>query len=52
MSEAFPLIDATVANATAEGQGTAVQYAHWAKSVVLNAAGRYDEAFVVGRPGQ
>jgi DNA-binding CsgD family transcriptional regulator len=45
-SEAFPLIDATVANATAEGQGTAVQYAHWARSVVLNAVGRYDEAFV------
>ena len=47
MSEAFPLIDATVANATAEGQGTAVQYAHWAKSVLLNAAGRYDEALEV-----
>ena len=47
VSEAFPLIDATVANATAEGQGTAVQYAHWAKSVVLNAVGRYDDAFVV-----
>ena len=45
--EAFPLIDGTVANATAEGQGTAVQYAHWAKSVILNALGRYDEAFVV-----
>ncbi|TQM43654.1 helix-turn-helix transcriptional regulator [Pseudonocardia cypriaca] len=45
-SEAFPLVDATVANATAEGQGTAVQYAHWARSVVLNAVGRYDEAFV------
>jgi DNA-binding CsgD family transcriptional regulator len=46
VSEAIALIDATVANATAEGQGTAVQYAHWAKSVLLNAAGRYDEAFV------
>jgi DNA-binding CsgD family transcriptional regulator len=42
--EAFPLIDATVATATAEGQGTAVQYARWARSVVLNATGRYDEA--------
>jgi hypothetical protein len=46
IGEAFPLIDATVANATAEGQGTAVQYAHWARSVVLNAAGRYDDAFI------
>ena len=30
-----------------EGQGTAAQYAHWAKSVILNAAGQYDEAFAV-----
>jgi DNA-binding CsgD family transcriptional regulator/tetratricopeptide (TPR) repeat protein len=43
--EAFPLVEGTVATATAEGQGTAVQYAYWAKSVVLNAVGRYDEAF-------
>ena len=49
VSEAIPLIDATVANATAEGQGTAVQYAHWARSVLLNAVGRYDEAFEVAR---
>jgi DNA-binding CsgD family transcriptional regulator len=46
MSEALPLIDSTVADATAEGQGTAVQYAHWAKSVVLNATGHYADAFV------
>jgi ATP/maltotriose-dependent transcriptional regulator MalT len=46
-SEAFPLMDATVTNAAAEGQGTAVQYAHWARSVVLNAAGRYEEALVL-----
>ena len=26
------------------GQGTAVQYAHWARSVLLNGLGRYDEA--------
>ncbi|HEY1970776.1 MAG TPA: LuxR C-terminal-related transcriptional regulator [Pseudonocardia sp.] len=42
--EAFPLIDATIERATAEGQGIAVQYAHWARSVVLNALGRYEEA--------
>jgi DNA-binding CsgD family transcriptional regulator len=42
--EAFPLIEATIRSATAEGQGTAVQYARWASSVVLNALGRYEEA--------
>ena len=48
-SEALPLVDATVAAATAEGQGTAVQYAHWARSVVLNALARYDEARAAAR---
>jgi DNA-binding CsgD family transcriptional regulator len=43
-AEASTLIDTTIAEATAGGQGTAVQYAHWARSVVLNAAGRYEEA--------
>jgi DNA-binding CsgD family transcriptional regulator/tetratricopeptide (TPR) repeat protein len=43
-AEAGPLIDATIAEATAGGQGTAVQYARWARAVVMNAAGRYDEA--------
>jgi DNA-binding CsgD family transcriptional regulator len=42
--EAFPLIAATVEGAVAEGQGTAVQYARWAASVVLNGLGRYEEA--------
>ncbi|MFI5695339.1 ATP-binding protein [Kribbella sp. NPDC051586] len=42
--EAFPLIDDTIARTTAEGQGTAAQYARWAKSVVLNGLGHHDEA--------
>jgi DNA-binding CsgD family transcriptional regulator len=42
--QAFPVIDATIEEATAGGQGTAVQYARWARSVVLNALGRYEEA--------
>jgi DNA-binding NarL/FixJ family response regulator len=42
--EATALIDATIAEATAGGQGTAVQYAHWARAIVMNALGRYDEA--------
>jgi DNA-binding CsgD family transcriptional regulator len=43
-SEAFTLIDATIEDATIGGQGTAVQYAYWAKAMVLNALGRYEEA--------
>ena len=38
------MIDATIEECTAGGQGTAVQYAHWARSVLLNGLGRYDEA--------
>jgi DNA-binding CsgD family transcriptional regulator len=41
---ALPLIEATIESAAAEGQGTAVQYARWASSVVFNALGRYEEA--------
>ncbi|WP_433158273.1 helix-turn-helix transcriptional regulator [Kribbella sp. CA-247076] len=44
--EAFPLIDDTIARATVEGQGTAVQYARWTKAVVLNALGRHDDALL------
>jgi DNA-binding CsgD family transcriptional regulator len=42
--EAFPLIDAVIESAVARGQGNAVQYALWARSVVLNGLGRYEEA--------
>jgi ATP/maltotriose-dependent transcriptional regulator MalT len=47
--EASALIDATIAGATAGGQGTAVQYALWARAVVLNGAGRYAEALPAAR---
>jgi DNA-binding CsgD family transcriptional regulator len=43
-AEASRLIDGTINEATGGGQGTAVQYAHWANSVVMNARGRYKEA--------
>ncbi|HEY7256645.1 MAG TPA: AAA family ATPase [Solirubrobacterales bacterium] len=43
-AEASALIDATIEEATAGGQGTAVQYAHWANAVLLNGLGRYPEA--------
>ncbi|TDW22624.1 ATP-binding protein [Kribbella kalugense] len=42
--DAFGLIDDTITRTTAEGQGTAAQYARWAKSVVLNGLGHHDEA--------
>ena len=48
-AEAFQLIDATITEATAGGQGTAVQYARWARSLVLNALGRYDEALAAAQ---
>ena len=38
------LIDGSIQAFTAGGQGTAVQYAHWARSLLLNGVGRYAEA--------
>jgi DNA-binding CsgD family transcriptional regulator len=43
-AEASELIDGIVTDATAAGQGTAVQYARWANSVLMNGLGRYEEA--------
>jgi DNA-binding CsgD family transcriptional regulator len=43
-AEAEAMIDATIREATAGGQGTAVQYARWARSILLNGLGRYAEA--------
>jgi DNA-binding CsgD family transcriptional regulator len=43
-SRASGLIDATIDEFTAGGQGTAVQYARWARAMLLNGLGRYREA--------
>ena len=43
-AEASELIQRVITGAAASGQGTAVQYAHWANSVLMNGLGRYDEA--------
>ena len=48
-AEASGLIDATIEECTAGGQGSAVQYAHWARSVLLNGLGRYQEAMAAAR---
>jgi DNA-binding CsgD family transcriptional regulator len=47
--DASKLIDATIREATAGGQGTAVQYARWARSAVLNGLGRYAEALAAAQ---
>ncbi len=47
--EASALIGATIKEATALGQGTAVQYAHWSNAVVSNALGRYEEALAAAQ---
>jgi ATP/maltotriose-dependent transcriptional regulator MalT len=47
--DASDLIGATIREATAGGQGTAVQYARWARSVLLNGLGRYPEALAAAR---
>jgi ATP/maltotriose-dependent transcriptional regulator MalT len=47
--DASNLIDVTIERATAGGQGIAVQFAVWARSVVLNGLGRYREALAAAR---
>ena len=47
--DATRLIDATIAQFTAERQGTAVQYARWARAVLFNGLGRYREALACAR---
>ena len=42
--EDLDAIDLTLRDATAERLGLGVQYGHWARSIVLNALGRYEEA--------
>jgi DNA-binding CsgD family transcriptional regulator len=48
-AEATGLIDATLEECTHGGQGTAVQYAHWARSVLHNGLGRYEEALAAAQ---
>jgi DNA-binding CsgD family transcriptional regulator/tetratricopeptide (TPR) repeat protein len=43
-SDASGVIESTIREFTAGGQGTAVQYARWANSLLLNGLGRYREA--------
>jgi hypothetical protein len=40
---------ASIAAATAEGQGTAATFAHWTAAILYNGLGRYDEAFAAAQ---
>jgi DNA-binding CsgD family transcriptional regulator len=43
-ADASVLLAGVIAEATAAGQGTAVQYARWATAILMNGLGRYEEA--------
>jgi len=48
-AEAIPLIEATINEAEAGGQGLAVTSARWAAAMLYNGLGRYDEASEAAR---
>ena len=48
-AEASALLTTTIENATASGEGIAVQFARWATAVLFNGLGRYGEALVAAR---
>jgi DNA-binding NarL/FixJ family response regulator len=48
-ADASGLIETTIREFTLGGQGTAVQYARWAHSLLLNGLGRYSEALAAAR---
>jgi DNA-binding CsgD family transcriptional regulator len=43
-AEALDLIERSITDASVVGQGATVQYAYWAKSVLMNGLGRYEDA--------
>ena len=48
-AEAVPLIEATLEQAEAAGQGAAVTWAHWVAAILHNGLGRYAEALAAAR---
>jgi DNA-binding CsgD family transcriptional regulator len=48
-AEAAMLIQSTIAQATAGGQGVSVTVAHWVAAVLYNGLGRYEEALAAAR---
>jgi len=48
-AQAAPLIEATVSDAGAAGQGIAVAYARWAAAILANGLGRYADALAAAQ---
>jgi DNA-binding CsgD family transcriptional regulator len=48
-ADALPLVEATLADAVAAGQGIAVTYAQWTSAVLFNGLSRYEEALTAAR---
>jgi len=48
-AEAAPLIEATISEAEARGQGFATTYAYWAAAILNNGLGRYADALAAAR---
>ena len=48
-AKAIELTEATIADATAGGQGLAVTYARWTIAILYNGLGRHDEALTAAR---
>ena len=48
-AEAEPLIQATIAEAEADGHGLVIAYAYWAAAILHNGAGRYEQALTAAR---
>ena len=48
-AEAVPLIQSTIEQATAGGQGISVTVAYWVAAVLYNGLGRYEEALAAAR---
>jgi len=48
-AEAAPVIEGTITEAAAGGQGIAVAYAHWAAAILANGLGRYADALTAAR---
>src|SRR5215218_8342340 len=47
--QAGALIDATIKDATAGGEGLAVQYAQWTTAILYNGLGRYEDALAAAQ---
>jgi DNA-binding CsgD family transcriptional regulator len=48
-TDAFTLLESTIKEAAAVGQGFAVQWGEFAKAILFNGLGRYDEALVAAQ---